>query len=57
MALIGFALFNIEPSALAINVADETMQADLGVHMATLVITYLLLCGGVLLDDFRRHTR
>ena len=37
MALIGCALLKNEPSALAINVADETMQADLGEHMATLV--------------------
>ena len=37
MAPLGCALLNNEPSALAINVADETMQADLGEHMATLV--------------------
>ena len=57
MALIGCALLNNEPSALAINVADETIQTDLGEHIATLVITCLLLCGGVLLDGLRRHTR
>jgi len=47
MAPVGCALLNNEPSALAINVADETIQADLGEHIATLVITCLLLCGGV----------
>ena len=57
MAPVGCALLNNEPSALAINVADETMQADHGEHIATLVITCLLLCGGVLLDGLRRHTR
>jgi|AntAceMinimDraft_5_1070358.scaffolds.fasta_scaffold228239_2 hypothetical protein len=57
MAPLGCALLNNEPSALAINVADETIQTDLGEHIATLVITYLLLCGGVLLDGLRRHTR
>jgi hypothetical protein len=57
MAPVGCALLNKESSALAINVADETMQADLAEHIATLVFTCLLLCGGVLLDGLRRHTR
>ena len=57
MAPLGCALLNNEPSALAINVAGETIQTDLGEQIATQVITFLLLCGGVLLDGLRRHTR
>jgi hypothetical protein len=57
MAPVGCALLDNEPSASAINVADETIQADLGEHITTVVISCLLLCGGVLLDGLRRHKR